>query len=355
MTGRWMIYGATGYTGRLVVEEAVRRGLAPVLAGRDAGRLDALARPLGLETRAVALDDPRRLAQALEGIQVVLNAAGPFAATALPIALACLATGAHYVDLTGEIPVFATLHRLDAAARMRGILLLPGAGFILVPSDCLVAHTASRLPGALWLRLGISRSSLVSRGSARTMLDLIGDGAWICRNGQLASLPWSQAERQIDYGYGARPALVVSWADVFTASGTTGIPNVETCLEVGPWEQWSFQTSRRFSWLLRTPPWQTALRMQADLLPEGPTAAQRAQDRRILVAVAGDAAGRTVVSRLKTPDAYGFTAVAAMECVLRVLGGGLPPGFQTPARVFGADFVLGLPGVVREDVGTLTP
>jgi short subunit dehydrogenase-like uncharacterized protein len=354
MTGRWMIYGATGYTGRLVVEEAVRQGLAPVLAGRDARRLDALARPLGLEARAATLDDPGGLARALDGIRVVLNAAGPFAATALPLALACCATGAHYLDLTGEIPVFAALHRLDGAARARGVLLLPGAGFILVPSDCLVAHTARRLPGARWLRLGISRSSLVSRGSARTMIELIGligDGAWICRDGRLDTLPWSRAERQIDYGYGPRPALVVSWADVYTAHGTTGIPNVETCLEVGPWEQWSFQTSRRFSWLLRTPPWQAALRAQADLLPEGPPAAERARDRRVLVAVAGDGAGRTVVSRLTTPEAYTFTAVAALGCVARVLGGEVRSGFQTPARVFGADFVLGFPGVVREDLG----
>lgn len=350
MSDRWLIYGATGYTGRLVVEEAVRQGLDPVLAGRDAGRLAALAGPLGLETRVAPLDDPGRLSRALDGIRVVLNAAGPFIATAGPLAEACLAARAHYLDLTGEIPVFAALERLDSAARTRGILLLPGAGFILVPSDCLAAYTAQRLPAARWLRLGISHSSLVSRGSARTMIELMGQGAWICRNGRLDTLPWSRAERQIDYGYGPRPALAVSWADVYTARGTTGIPNIEACLEIAPWEQWSLQNSRRFTWLLATPPWQKALEAQADRLPEGPASAERTRSRRVLVAVAGDDAGRTVVSRLRTPEAYTFTATAALGCLTRILAGDLRPGFQTPARLFGADFVLGFPGVTREDL-----
>jgi short subunit dehydrogenase-like uncharacterized protein len=349
-----MIYGATGYTGRLVVQEAIRRGLAPILAGRDASRLADLARPLGLNIRVAPLDDAPALAHALDGIQVVLNAAGPFSSTAAPVAAACLAARAHYLDLTGEIPVFQALHRLDGAARDRGILLLPGAGFIVTPSDCLAAHVAGRLPGARWLRLGISRSTLVSRGSARTMMELLErfdkGGAHIRRDGRLDTLPWDRLNRSIDYGDGSRPALVVSWADVFTAYHTTGIPNIEACLEVTPWERLSFQNSRRFAWLLRTPPWRMALENQLSFLPEGPAAADRARDRRVLVAVAGDASGRTVMSRLRTPEAYTFTAVAAMECVARVLGGGVKSGFQTPAGLFGADFVLGFAGVDRVDV-----
>lgn len=350
MPGRWLIYGATGYTGRLVVEEAVRRGLTPVLAGRDASRLADLARPLGLETRVAPLGDPHALSRALDGIQVVLNAAGPFSSTAGPVSAACLAAGSHYLDLTGEIPVFQALHRLDAAARDRGLLLLPGAGFIVLPSDCLAAHVAGRLPGALWLRLGISRSFLVSRGSARTMTELLDGNAQIRRDGRLESLPWNRLDRSLDFGDGLRPALVVSWADVFTAYHTTGIPNIEACLEVGPWERLSFQNSRQFAWLLRSTPWRMVLENQLAFLPEGPTPTDRARDRRILIAVAGDASGQVVMSRLRTPEAYTFTAVVAVECVRRVLAGDVKPGFQTPAGLFGADFVLGFDGVERVDV-----
>ena len=353
MSGRWLIYGATGYTGRLVVEEAVRRGLTPVLAGRDASRLADLACPLGLEMRVAPLDDPavpRMLARALEGIQVVLNAAGPFSSTAGPVSAACLATGAHYLDLTGEIPVFQALHRLDGAARDRGIMLLPGAGFIVLPSDCLAAHVAGRLPGAQWLRLGISRSNLVSRGSARTMMELLEGGAHIRRGGRLETLATDRLDRNVDFGEGPRPALVVSWADVFTAYHTTGIPNIEACLEVGPWERLSFQNSRQFAWLLRTTPWRMAIENQLAFLPEGPTATDRARDRRVLFAVAGDASGRVAMSRLQTPEAYTFTAVVAVESVRRVLSGEARSGFQTPAGLFGADFVVRFSGVERVDV-----
>ena len=354
MPGRWLIYGATGYTGRLVVQEAIRRRLAPVLAGRDASRLADLARPLGLETRVAPLDDPQALARALEGIEVMLNTAGPFSSTAPPVSAACLAARVHYLDVTGEIPVFQALHQLDGAARERGILLLPGAGFIVIPSDCLAAHVAGRLPGARWLRLGISRSVLVSRGSARTMMELLDGGAHSRRDGRLDSLPWDRLDRSIDYGDGARPALVVSWADVFTAYHTTGIPNIEACLEVGPWERLSFQNSRQFAWLLRTAPWRMMLENQLAFLPEGPSADQRERDRRVLVAVAGDSSGQVVMSRLRTPEAYTFTAVAAVECVRRVLEGQFPEeaktGFQTPAGLFGADFVLGFAEVERVDV-----
>jgi short subunit dehydrogenase-like uncharacterized protein len=352
MAEPWMIYGATGYTGRLVVEEAVRRGHAPVLAGRDGARLAQLAGPLGLEHRAVSLNDPPRLARALAGIRVVLNAAGPFAATAAPLAAACLAAPAHYLDLAGEIEVFAALRRLDGEARRRGVLLLPGAGFVVVPSDCLAAHVARRLPTAHWLRLAISRSPFLSRGSARTVVELIGGGAQVRKEGRMTRLPWSRLARRIDFGTGdgPRPSLVLSWADVYTAYFTTGIANIEVCVEVSPWEEMAFQAGRFGSRLLGTAAWQRLLRAQVEMLPAGPSPAERARHRRVVLAVVGDALGRRAAARLETPDSYTLTATAAVAAVERTLGGLAPGGFQTPAAIYGADFVLGLPGVVREDL-----
>ncbi|HEX2643700.1 MAG TPA: saccharopine dehydrogenase NADP-binding domain-containing protein [Thermoanaerobaculia bacterium] len=345
-----MIYGATGYTGRLLVTEAVRRGLAPVLAGRDAARLAELARPLGLESRAAGLGDPGGLVRALDGVGVVLNAAGPFAVTALPLAAACLAGGAHYLDVTGEIPVFAALHGRDAEARARGTMLMPGVGFIVAPSDCLAAHVARRLPGARRLRLGISGSPLVSRGSARTMAGLISAGVQVRRDGRLTLLPWSGLERSFDYGRGPRPSLAVSWADVYTAGLTTGIPDVEVYLEVQPWERALFLGSRLFAPWHRSPLGQSLLEAQIRMLPEGPTESERGRHRRVLAAEAEDGEGRRACSRLHTPEAYTFTAMTAVEAVVRALRGEARAGFQTPAGVFGADFVLSFAGVVREDL-----
>ena len=346
-----MVYGATGYTGRLIAAEAVRRGLAPVLAGRDAARLARLARPLNLESRAVGLDDRQALVRALDGIGVVLNAAGPFAGTSGALADACLAAGVHYLDVTGEIPVFAALHARDAEARARGVLLMPGVGFIVAPSDCLAAHVAGRLPSARRLRLGISGSRLVSRGSARTLASLVSEGVQVRRDGRLALLPGGGLERAFDFGRGPRPCLAVSWADVYTAALTTGIPDVEVYLEVEAWERAAFLGSRMFAPWYRAPLGRALLEAQVRLLPEGPTAAERARSRRVLVAEAEDGRGRRVRSRLHTPEAYTFTATTAVEAAVRALRGEAraAAGFQTPAQAYGADFVLGFPGVVRED------
>ncbi|MEP6985562.1 MAG: saccharopine dehydrogenase NADP-binding domain-containing protein, partial [Chloroflexota bacterium] len=99
--GDWMIYGATGYTGKLVAEEAVRRGHKPLLAGRSAAKLRPLAESLGLEYAVVSLDDADALAKAVGSVELVYNAAGPFIFTSDRILRACLQTGVHYLDITG--------------------------------------------------------------------------------------------------------------------------------------------------------------------------------------------------------------------------------------------------------------
>ncbi|HEX3128513.1 MAG TPA: saccharopine dehydrogenase NADP-binding domain-containing protein [Thermoanaerobaculia bacterium] len=350
MMRRWTIYGATGFTGRLLAREAVRQGFEPVLAGRDGARLREVAVPLGLEPRAVGLDDPCRLARALEDGELVLNAAGPFTATAGPLARACLDAGVHYLDLTGEIEVFEALHRLDGEARSRGVLLLPGAGFLIVPSDCLAAHLARRLPSARWLRLAVSGLPLPSRGSLLTMIGMISPGAYVRHRGELTLLPGCRLEHQVDFGGGPRTCLVVSWADAYTAYITTGIPSIEVCLEVDPWQKLFFLNSRSFAWLLQRPAWQEVLKAQAALLPEGPSEAERSRLRRVIMGVAGDDQGCRVAARLRTPESHTLTVLAALGCVSKVLAGELRSGFQTPAGLYGADFVLGLPGVEREDL-----
>src|SRR5436305_15188118 len=110
MTDRpWMIYGANGYTGELAAREAVARGLRPVLAGRNARAVAELALELGLDSRAFALDDPAAAAHGVAGMAAVLHCAGPFVRTSRPMVDACLAAGAHYLDITGEIAVFTAI------------------------------------------------------------------------------------------------------------------------------------------------------------------------------------------------------------------------------------------------------
>jgi len=345
-----MIYGATGYTGQLLASRSLARGLSPLLAGRDEARLRRLAAPLDFEYRAARLDDPAALARQLRGVRLVLNAAGPFVDTAGPLVAACLATGTHYLDVTGEPAVFAALQRRDGVARRRGVMLLPGAGFVVVAADCLAAHVARRLPGSVGLRLGISLpASSAGPGSLKTVVRHLSPGVRVRRSGRLAVPLWSSLEHDFDYGWGIRTSLAVDWADTITAFHTTGIPNIEVYLDLLPAERAALLAGRLFAGWLRSPLGQTLLRATIQTLPKDPPADRRRAGCAI-VAEAEDRAGRRVSSRLHTPDQYTFTADAALTLVERVLAGELSAGFQTPARVYGADFVLALDGVTREDL-----
>ena len=342
----WMVYGANGYTGQLIAEEAARRGLAPVLAGRSEARVRPVAERFGLPFRAFDLD---RAAEHLDGVDLVLLAAGPFSATSRPAVDACLARGAHYLDITGEIEVFEAVFARDAEARDRGSVLMPGVGFDVVPSDCLAAHVARRLPGARRLALAISGLAFVTRGSAKTFMEAADSGA-VRRDGAIVGARAGTLRREIDFGAGPRPVLNLSWGDVASAYYTTGIPDIEVYVEATPALEAVAVANQWFGWFLGTAPWQAWLKGHADLLPEGPSAAERAARRVVVVAEATDGRGRRAVSRLATPEVYTFTGMVAPAVARRVVAGDLEAGFQTPARVYGGDFVLSFPGVAREDV-----
>ena len=350
MSNQLMIYGATGYTGRLTVQRAMERGLRPLLGGRNKEKLQRLAEAFGCEYRVFSLAEPRQLEEALTDVAVVLNMAGPFVMTATPLADVCLHTGVHYLDITGEIAVFAALALRDGEARAKKVMLMPGVGFAIVPSDCLAAHLVQRLPGAQRLFLGISRAESKSRGSIKTMIDLITDKVTIRSNGHLLSIPMGVLEKEIDYGYGARTSTAVSWGDVFTAFYTTGIPNIEVYAEVNPLERQALWLSSSFAWWLSTAPAQLLLKVQAELLPEGPSMQDLTFAGRSIVAEAEDDWGKRVRSRLYTPDGYTFTAVTALAIVEKIFGGDFAVGFQTPAQVYGADFILAFDNVFRQDL-----
>ena len=133
----FLLYGSYGYTGQLILDLAVQNGLRPLLAGRDEARLKAQAGQYGLDYRVISLDNSAALDSALREVDAVLHCAGPFVLTFRQMAEACLRTRRHYVDISGEIEGFEALAALDSEARAAGIMMLPGAGFDVVPTDCL--------------------------------------------------------------------------------------------------------------------------------------------------------------------------------------------------------------------------
>lgn len=312
----------------------------------------SLAEEHGLDCRVFELDDTASLDSALDVVPVVLHAAGPFSRTALPMADACLRTGTHYIDITGEIGVFEQLHALDARARAAGVMVLPGAGFDVVPTDLQAAHLARRLPSATHLRLAFhALGGSISRGTALTMVENAAGGGAVRRDGRITHVPAAWRTRMVDFGFGTRPVSVttIPWGDVATAYRSTGIPNVEVYTGMPAAQRRMLVASRTISPLLRTRLAQSMLKRIVRARVTGPDDARRKRAVSLVWGEAEDETGRRVTSRLRTPEGYTLTAMTAVEIVRRVLAGDAPIGFQTPSLAYGADWILDLPGVERED------
>lgn len=340
-----LVYGAYGYSGELVARRAVERGLRPVLAGRDRRRLEPLARELGLEWRAFGLDGGVQTARRnLVGAKVVLHCAGPFVDTFRPVAEACLASGTHYLDITGEAAVLQAIARMGPSAEKAGVMLLPGAGFDVVPSDCLAAHLVRRLPAATSIAIAFRGLSRLSRGTARTMLRQLASA------GKAAPAAGRQPPlRSFDLGRGPVECLSIPWGDLVTAPHTTGVEDVAVYVPPPPGAG-MMKALPLLAPLLRLP----LLRdLAARILTggeRGPTPEERARGGTFMVGEALDAGGGKVAAQLRLPDPYVLTALSAVELAERALRGEARPGWQTPAGAYGPDLVTGLPGCSREDV-----
>jgi short subunit dehydrogenase-like uncharacterized protein len=337
----FLIYGANGYTGELIAREALRRGHTPVLGGRNAEKLAPLAKELGLEARAFPLDRPQ-----LEGIDAVLHCAGPFVHTSAPMVRACINAGAHYLDITGEIAVFESVMSMTDDAARAGVTLVPGVGFDVVPTDCLGAMLAARLPGATELELAFySPGAEVSRGTLKTMIESIGDGGAIRRDGKIVRVPPAWEAKEIAFSAGSRMAMTIPWGDVSTAFHTTGIPNIRVYTAASPKSIARMRRVRPFLPLLGITPIKRLLQAFANRRT-GPDEARRAGGRTYLWGRVSDGK-REVTMTMTTPEGYAFTVISALTAVEQLLVSPKRPGSFTPAKFFGAEFVTTLPGVER--------
>ena len=351
MTTPFLLYGSYGYTGALIAEQAVKRGMHAILSGRDAIRLQSQADTLGLEYHPISVDDPGALNAALKEVPLVLNCAGPFVRTYTPIVDACLRMGKHYLDITGEIPVFEALAARDNDARKAQVMLLPGVGFDVVPSDCLAAHLKRRLPNATHLTLAINMSGGgTSRGTILSALERLPDQGALRKDGRLVQVPLLGKTREFDFGRSPRTAMNIPWGDVSTAYYSTGIPNIETYMVFPK----SVRRMGRFLGALigltAQPVVQRLLRQAVMRSAPGPSAEARRLSRSRLWGEASDDQGQHVVTRMDTPNGYDLTVETALAAVERVLAGDFKPGYQTPSLAYGADFILEFEGVSRKDL-----
>lgn len=341
----FMIYGANGYTGELIAREAVARGMRPILAGRSRAKIERLASELKLECRVFDLDGPANIAQQLAGVKVVLLTAGPFSATSQPMVGACLQAGAHYLDITGEIDVFEQVSRADGEARKAGIVLCPGVGFDVIPTDCVAASLKEALPDAIELRLGFDTAVSLSPGTMKTTLESAPQGGRVRRNGQLVQVPLAHEVRQIDFGRGPRLAVAVPWGDVSTAFHTTGIPNITVYVPATRVSVLGMKLGNVFRPLMEMSVVQGALNALVSLTVKGPDETARARMPAYVWGEAINARGERRTARVKTANGYSLTVPGALAVATHLLTTQqAAAGFTTPSRLMGHGLLAQLPG-----------
>lgn len=346
-----LVYGSYGYTGELIVAQAVKQGLGLLLGGRDESKVRAQAKRYGLDYRAFSLDNTAALDSALRETDAVLHCAGPFVLTFRQMAEACIRNRKHYVDISGEIEGFEALAQMDEEAKRAGVMLLPGAGFDVVPSDCLSAYVAGKLPNATHLNLYIkSIGSGVSRGTARSGIENMHRQGRIRRDGKIVRVPGAWHVKRVDFGRGASRVVSIGWGDVSATYHSTGIPNITTYMSFPDAMIDALYLTRIIGPLLYTRPMKNFLKwLIGIMIPRGPSSRRNESGFALLIAEVSDGK-QTVRAKLRTPEAYYLTALTAVEIVKRILNGNFKAGFQTPSKAFGADFILGFPGVERADL-----
>lgn len=339
----FLIYGANGFVGREIARLAVEQGLRPIVAGRDASAIHEVAQELGLPHRIFDLDNV-----SLDGIRAVLHCAGPFVHTFRPIVDTCIRSGAHYLDITGEISVYEAIAARGDEAKQRGVMLLPGAGFDVVPTDCLAVHLKKRLPAATHLAIAFwsDGPAGLPPGTQRTMIEQMPYGIRFRRDGRIVQ-DATPKTRTVDFGRGRATVTRITWGDIFMAYHSTAIPNIEDYVAMPPSTQKRMAMLGRLRPLFRLAPFRKFL--QRGVKP-GPSPQRRARTSTHVWGEVEDAAGNKASALLHGPEAgVVWTARAALAAMKRVLGGDAPPGFQTPGTAYGADFVLEAEGVSRED------
>jgi short subunit dehydrogenase-like uncharacterized protein len=340
----WLLYGANGYTGELIAREAVARGMRPVLAGRSKQKIAKLAAELNCPSAVFDLDDHTALVSTLTQVAAVLHCAGPFSQTAVSMMQGCLATHVHYLDITGEIDVFELAANANGKAERSGIVLCPGVGFDVVPTDCVAARLKEVMPDATHLALGFDSRAGLSRGTAKTAIESAGKGSCVRVDGRLMTEKLAARTRRIDFGAGEKLAVSIPWGDVSTAYYTTGIPNIEVYTAASQKSVDSMRRANLLRPLLRQRWIRELAKFNAQRRITPPNKTERENNPTHVWGEARNAAGELKTARLRTANGYSLTVHASLGILNEVLGRACNPGFTTPSLLVGADFVSSLPG-----------
>ncbi len=346
---KWMIYGAYGFTGRLIVDEAVKRGHLPVIAGRDESKLLDLAERYDLAYQVFDLGHPRKIKSQIEDVGLVLNCAGPFSQTAAPLREACVATGVHYLDITGEIPVLEASYQMHEQAKQAGCVVISGVGFDVVPTDTLASLLKQQLPTARHLELAFAGDGGVSPGTAKTMVEMMSDRGQIRKEGEIVQVPLAYDSKLIQFSDEARDCMTIPWGDISTAFNNTGIPNIMVYTAV---EKSQIKFMKRanciigifkYAWV------QNFLKKLITKNVKGPEQDLRDAGYMKLWGRVSDGE-KEVVMTMDTPEGYNYTVLSALMAVESLIAHKVMPGAYTPAQALDVDAISSMEGVTISNV-----
>lgn len=341
----FLIYGASGYTGKLTVERAVKKGLKPTLAGRTESKIKPVADEFGLDYVVFGLDDIDTIASHLSKFPVVLNCAGPFSRTAKQMVKACLQAGTHYLDITGEIEVFEMVKSYHQKAVDKNIIVMSGVGFDVVPTDCMAKYLHTKLPDATHLELAwFGLGGSISHGTMSTMVENLGKSGAIRENGKMISKPTGHEGKIIDFGIRKQFCMTIPWGDISTAYSTTGIPNIKVFTGVPKSSYNIMKMQFLFNPIVRTEFAKKQIQKYVDKNISGPSANQNEKGKSLVYGKVTNAKGDIVEARLETAEGYLLTAEMSLIITQKILADkSLKPGYHTPAELFGADLILEMP------------
>ena len=353
-SGPIAVYGATGYTGRLVVAELAETGADLVISGRNPKKLDALRSDLRLNAPAVAarVDDRASLRNLLSGCAAVINCAGPFVLHGEPVLRAAVETSTHYLDTSGEQPwIRLAFERYGPGAADAEVAVIPAMGFDYVPGDMIAALTAEGMGEVDEVTIAYGWFDFQpSRGTMTSTLEILSGEAVEWRK-----LQWLPAEKPLgatsfDFPepIGRQRMLRYPAGEQITVPRHVATRRVRTLLTAStmaptPRLAGLMQLLARPTGLALRTPLKRALRAAIARLPDGPTAEQRAACHYTIACevIRGKEVRR---GSLSGTDPYGITAaLIARGAVAAARSDFKRTGALAPAQAFAPkDFLAGL-------------
>jgi short subunit dehydrogenase-like uncharacterized protein len=333
-----MIYGATGFSGRLLVQKAKESGLNIILSGRNETKLKQLADQTNYEYRVFSLTDSETITKAIANVDIILNSAGPLIDNLPLFVECCIASKKHFVDLAMDPNI---LIKYDDQAKKNNVMILSGIGHAFLPVDCLAGFLHEKMPDAETIAIYLSGWNLISRGTAKCGIVLIKYGIHHRKNGKLVKIK-NISYHRISFNDSIK-TYAPSTFGVATLAFSTGIPTIESYSEVTPAMKPLLFIMKYLSWLYAFPLMQKIVEININALPEGPTEAERKSGRIDYYTEIKNRKGATLTATLTTPEAFTTTCLTTLKA-LENIENRLTPGFQTPCKLFGHKFINDIPG-----------